>query len=185
MGARRERTKSPPGDLSASVDVTKELRIRAGRLPYAQRAVLTPASFLSVACPDPSPTCPPPTGIVVIAPPPGTTGDKEAIVDEATVIEATVIKVTVIDEVPVIEVTVIKPTAGNHGTTMDATTGKTTNTTTHATHVATAHAAHMPTAAADERATTATAPAAATAVDRHYCADMVGIHNILEVRRAC
>ena len=59
---------------------------------------------------------------------------------------------TVIDEVPVIEVTVIKPTAGNHGTTMDATTGKTTHTTTHATHVATAHAAHMPTAAADEPA---------------------------------
>src|SRR6476646_10173162 len=101
MGSRRERTKSR-GDLSASVDVTNELRIRAGRLPYAQRAVLTPASFLSVACPDPSPTCPPPTGIVVIAPPPGTTSDKEAIVDEATVT-----KVTVIDEVPVIKVTVI------------------------------------------------------------------------------
>ena len=56
-------------------------------------------------------------------------------------------KVTVIDEVPVIEVTVIEPTAGNHGTTMDTTTGKTTHTTTHATHVATAHAAHMATAA--------------------------------------
>jgi len=80
--------------------------------------------------------------------------------------------VTVIDEVPVIEVTVIKPTAGNHGTTMDATTGKTT----HATHVATAHAAHMA-AAADE-----TAPAAST--DRHYSADMSGTHNLLEVRRA-
>ena len=86
-------------------------------------------------------------------------------------------KVTVIDEVPVIEVTVIKPTAGNHGTTMDATTGKTTHTTTHATHVATAHAAHM--------ATTATAPATAATADRHYCADMIGTHNVLEVRRVC
>ena len=98
-------------------------------------------------------------------------------------------KVTVIDEVPVIEVTVIKPTAGNHGTTMDATTGKTTHTTTHATHVATAHAAHMPTAAGDERAPAAhmatTAPAPAAAVDRHYCADMIGTHNVLEVRRVC
>jgi hypothetical protein len=101
--------------------------------------------------------------------------------------------VTVIDEVPVIEVTVIKPTAGNHGTTMDATTGKTTHTTTHATHVATAHAAHMPTAADDERApaahmattATATATAPAPAVDRHYCADMIGTHNVLEVRCVC
>jgi hypothetical protein len=140
-------------------------------------SVLTPASFLSVTRPDPSPTRPPPTGIVVIAPPPGTTTcDKEAIVDEATVIEATVIKVTVIDEVPVIEVTVIKPTAGNHGTTMYATTGKTTHTTTHATHVATAHAAHMATAA-DE-------PAPAASTDRHYSADMSGTHNVLEARRA-
>ena len=122
MGSRRERTKSR-GDVSASMspNVTDELRIRAERLSTRpERAVLTPASFLSVARPDPSPTCPPPTGIVVTAPPPGTTGDKEAIVDEATVIKATVIKVTVIDEVSVIEVTVIEPTAGNHGTTMDA-----------------------------------------------------------------
>ena len=132
IGSRRE-NRAP-----RTHELTDELRIRARRRPYAQRAVLTPASLLSVACPDPSPTRPPPTGIVVIAPPPGTTGDKEAIVDEATVIKA-----TVIDEVPVIEVTVIKPTAGNHGTTMDATTGKTTHTTTHATHVATTHAAHM------------------------------------------
>ena len=79
-------------------------------------------------------------------------------------------KVTVIDEVPVIEVTVIKPTAGNHGTTMDATTGKTTHTTTHATHVATA--------AADE-------PAPAASTDRHYSADMSVTHNVLEVRRVC
>jgi type IV secretory pathway VirB9-like protein len=98
--------------------------------------------------------------------------------------------VTVIDEVPVIEVTVIKPTAGNHGTTMYATTGKTTHTTTHATHVATAHAAHMPTAAGDERApaahmATTAAAAAAAAVDRNYCADMIGTHNVLEVRRIC
>ena len=90
-------------------------------------------------------------------------------------------KVTVIDEVPVIEVTVIKPTAGNHGTTMDATTGKTTHTTTHATHVATAHATHMATAHATHAATTH-APAAST--DRHYSADMSGTHNVLEVRRA-
>ena len=68
-------------------------------------------------------------------------------------------KVTVIDEVPVIEVTVIKPTAGNHGTTMDATTGKTNHTTTHATHAATTHA-----------------PAAST--DRHYSADISGAGHI-------
>jgi hypothetical protein len=83
-------------------------------------------------------------------------------------------KVTVIDEVPVIEVTVIEPTAGNHGTTMDATTGKPTHTTTHATHMATAYAAHM--AAAE--------PAPAASTDRHYSADMSGTHNVLEVRRA-
>ena len=74
-------------------------------------------------------------------------------------------------KVTVIEVTVIEFTAGKRGTTMDATTGKTT-------HAATVHAAHMATTAANE-------PAPAATADRHYSADMSGIHDVLEVRRAC
>jgi hypothetical protein len=76
-------------------------------------------------------------------------------------------------KVTVIEVTVIEFTAGKRGTAMDATTGKTT----HAAHVATVHAAHMATAANE--------PAPAATADRHYSADMSGIHDVLEVRRAC
>jgi hypothetical protein len=78
-------------------------------------------------------------------------------------------KVTVIDEVPVIEVTVIEPTAGERGTTMDATTGNATHMTAHATHVATATAE----------------PAPAANADRHYSADLSDTHDVLEVRRAC